>query len=340
MGTFNPTLRAGPDIRDRLRADESTRDWMAHLDAIGEPLFEIALPEVDELPSVLLKLSIPHEDINNLAALLPSEARSPEIWWLVRRSSYALIREMGAIGTPTSFPQLPESILGDMGRYFFVYVFVATLPHALAYHQKRNISEIDSWRTFAHLGRTMALNRQWHGTGGLELASWLAWHFRGIIFDLGRLHFERVKLSDRIGRAIAAAGLPYEPGDLALSIHIPGFSGPMTPSGCDASIARAKIFFSEHFAEEHYRIAICTSWLLDAQFADYLPDSSNIIQFQRRFRLECRPGVNDEDTILNVFGRLNPPLTDLPRRTALERAVIDHLLTGKHWRGGTGWFSL
>lgn len=340
METFNQADSIGTDIRTVLRTDETTRAWIEHLDAIGDPPFDVRLPTSDELPSVLLRLAIPHEDINDLAALLPSEERSPEIWWLLRRSSYSLVLEMGEIGRPTVFPQLPEYILGSLSRYFFVYVFVATLPDVLAYHQSHGITEKESWRTFAHLGRSMALNRQWYGIGGLGLASWLTWHFRGIVFEVGRLHYERVRLDNQIGQAIIAAGLPYGPGDLALSIHIPGFSGPMTPTACDASFAQAKTFFSQHFPEEHYGIAICLSWLLDSQLSDYLPASSNIVQFQSRFQLALQPGVHDDDIILNVFGRFNASVTELPRRTTLERAVIDHILAGRHWHGGLGWFEL
>jgi hypothetical protein len=41
-----------------------------------------------------------------------------------------------------------------------------------------------------------------------------------------------------------------------------------------------------------------------------------------------------------VFGDPNLPVESLPRRTALERAVGDHLRGGGHWYIGHGWFPL
>jgi hypothetical protein len=47
---------------------------------------------------------------------------------------------------------------------------------------------------------------------------------------------------------------------------------------------------------------------------------------------------DDEDVIEFVFRRPNVALEDLPRTTTLERAVVEVLRTGAHWRNKTGWF--
>jgi hypothetical protein len=114
----------------------------------------------------------------------------------------------------------------------------------------------------------------------------------------------------------------------------------MTPAACDASFTHAKEFFARHFPEEDYHIAVCRSWLLDDQLADYLPADGNIVQFQRRFRPAYRPHDDDEDILRFVFGRITPGLDGLPQRTALERAVVGHLKAGNHWSGGAGWLEL
>ena len=142
------------------------------------------------------------------------------------------------------------------------------------------------------------------------------------------------------GRGIAAAGLPYGPGDPALAVHIPEFYGPLTPPACDASFRCAREFFARHFPEERYDVATCHSWLLDDQLAEYLPEDANIIHFQRRFRAAYHPDDNDQDILVSVFGRSDSPLDELPRRTTLERAIVDHLQAGRHWHGGAGWLRL
>ena len=326
-------------IKELLGSDPQTARWLEHLEAIGAPTFEVVLPPAAELAPVLLDLAVPHEDIDTIVAMVPALQRSPELWWLLQRSAHALVREMGTVGWPPMFPTLPAR-LGAIGRYFFVYVFMAVLPHVRAFHRGRGILDDVGRRTLADLGRNMAVHRRRQGEGGLSVPSWLMLHFRGAIYDLGRLQFERARLGNRTGRAIAEAGMPYGPGDPVLGVHIPAFYGPLSPRACDASFARAPEFFARQFPEETYRIAVIHSWLLDPALAEYLPADANIIQFQRRFRLAYRPEEPDDGSILRfVFGRTGP-LDDLPRRTLLERAVVDHLKAGHHWHGGAGWLEL
>ncbi|MGH2531169.1 MAG: acyltransferase domain-containing protein [Thermomicrobiales bacterium] len=327
------------NITARLREVERTKTWVEHLERIGPPACEIVLPPADEVPPVLVKLAIPHEEIDGIVAMMPDREGSPEVWWLLERCAHALIRTMGEVDDSPAFPALPEA-MGIVPRYFYVFVFLATLPHVRAYHRAREIPDDVSWLTLADLGRNMAVHRGRYGTGGLHVPFWLMLHFGGTIYDLGRLQFERAKLGKRTGQAIQAAGLPFGPGAPALSVHIPEFSGPLSPRACDASFARATDFFARHFPEERYQIAVCHSWLLDEQLADYLPEETNIIRFQRRFRAAYRPPDNDDDIMAFVFGRTTSALDELPQRTTLERAIVAHRKAGHHWRGGAGWLLL
>lgn len=76
------------------------------------------------------------------------------------------------------------------------------------------------------------------------------------------------------------------------------------------------------------------------QLAEYLPADSNIVRFQRRFRPAYRPDYDDEVILGFVFGRIPASLDDLPRRTTLQRAIVDHLRAGRRWDGGVGWLRL
>jgi hypothetical protein len=194
--------------------------------------------------------------------------------------------------------------------------------------------------TLADLGRGMAVHRRAYGTGGLDLGHWLVHHFRGALYQLGRLQFQRGRLGRRTGRAVAGAGLAVQPGDPVLNVHVPAYSGPLSPAACDASFAWAKAFFARHFPDEPYRLAVCYSWLLDEQLAEYLPAEGNILAFQRRFRQAYRPDEGDASIMRFVFGRDVDTLDGLPRRTAVERAVADHLRAGRRWHGGAGWLPL
>ena len=328
------------DIRKLLSSDPVTTIRLEQLEAIGRPDFDVVLPSAVDLPAVLVKLAVPHQDIDDVVAMLPSRDWPAGLWWLLERCTSALVQEMGRVEGRPAFPDLPAS-LGVLQRYFYVYVLLATLPHVRAYHRAREIPDDVSWLTLADVGRKLAVHRWKHGVGGLDAPFWFTLHFRGALYDLGRLQFERATLGDRTGRGIAAAGLPYGPGDRVLSVHIPAFYGPMTPEACDASFARAKAFFAQHFPEERYTIAVCHSWLLDEQLAEYLPAASNIIQFQRRFRPAYRPDDHNDSVIVEfVYGKSVAELDELPRRTRLERVVVDHIRAGRHWYGGAGWLRL
>ena len=88
-------------------------------------------------------------------------------------------------------------------------------------------------------------------------------------------------------------------------------------------------------------MATCHSWLLDEQLREYLPPDANLVRFQQRFRPAYqRSDPADETIVRYVFGRTSVDLEGLPRRTTLERAVVNHLKAGRHWYGGAGWLLL
>ncbi|MBA2950994.1 DUF5596 domain-containing protein [Streptomyces sp. PSKA28] len=328
------------DVLDVLRGDEGTADWLREMESAGEPGVEAVIPSAEDLPDILLDLAVPHEDINELVGLRERVAGDPAVRWLLKRCVSGLVRDMGEIGRGAGLRSLPEQ-LGLLGRCFAVYVFVAALPSVRAYHRARGIPDDVSRRTLADLGRHMAVHRRRRGTSGLLAPGWLALHFHGELYQLGRLQFERTRLGQRTGQAIAAAGAGPGAGGLCLNLHISDFRGPLSPAACDQSLALAREFFPRHFPEERYEAAVCHSWLLDPQLKRLLPEESNIVRFQKRFRVayeETEPA--DSDPVAFVFGDPDLPVAELPRRSSVERAIGDHLRAGGHWYGGHGWFPL
>lgn len=307
------------------------------------------MPRGIELAEALVDLGVPYEDVNAVVAAGDLLAADCELSALLDGHVRDIVRDMGVVGGgggpqgglrlgPHMEP-LPER--GPGGHWLPLLVFAAARPHTLAYHRARGIPEEVSRRTLADTGRHLAVHRRRYGTAGLADVGWLVRHFRGVIFQLGRLQYERTRLGGRTATALASAGLPLGPGDPGLGVHIPDFTGPLDPDACDSSVARAREFFPRHFPDEPYAVATCHSWLLDAQLAAYLPAGSNIVRFQTRFR----PGhpceePDDRTTIGFVFGDPELEPEALTGRTTLERAVADHLRAGRHWHGGNGWFLL
>ncbi|MEU9383477.1 acyltransferase domain-containing protein [Streptomyces sp. NPDC048279] len=314
------------------------------------------LPDADDLPDLLLDLAVPHEDINEVVALRRTVTADPGVLRLLAAGADEVTGTTSApaapvvsaapagSGGPSGLDELAAAAPAALDGYFLVYVLLAALPHARAYHQARNIPADVSRHTLADLGRGMTLHRRRYGRGGLSAsqASWLVRHFRGELYQLGRLQYERTRLGERTAQAITATGTDpsaaVAPGTPSLDLHIPDYRGPLTPTACDRSLALARDFFPRHFPDTEYAVAICHSWLLDPQLKRYLRADSNIVRFQERFR----PGYEDTEPVDTaavqfVFGAPDLPVQDLPRRTSVERAVGDHLRTGGHWYLGHGW---
>ncbi|WP_343245177.1 acyltransferase domain-containing protein [Streptomyces sp. SID14478] len=328
------------DVLDALKGDKAGADWLAALDDPAIPGLAVELPDALDLPDVLLDLAVPHEDIAELLRLYAELTASPELMSLLGRAVAGLLWRMGEPGRGAGLPEVPAAA-GAMGRCFAVFVFVAALPHTRAYHRGRGIPDDVSRRTLADLGRNLAVHRRRFGTTGLLVPWWPTRHFRGELYQLGRLQFERLRLGRRTAEGLRRAGAAVDAGDPAFGVHIPDFRGPMTPQACDDSLARAREFFARHFPEEPARVAVCHSWLLDPQLRQYLPAGSNIVRFQERFdiwRVDEEP--EDDTSVAFVFGGTETPRAQLPRRTSVQRAVLGHLDAGGHWYLGHGWFPM
>jgi hypothetical protein len=289
------------------------------------------LPDRSYLPAIFERLGVSREDQQEILAAWPSPDADPETWDSLERAYETLVKDVGGFA-PLDLPP-PAIETTPLGRYFFVYVYLAALADVRRFHARRRIPDEISWATLSDLGRNLKRDRLLLGDGGLRTSGWLTLHFRGAIYELGRLQFNRMQ----VGAAHVADA--FREGDPALGIHIPE-SGPLTPEACEDSFARAQPFFARHFPETPTRLGICTSWLLDPQLAEYLEPESNIMRFQRRFDLVGEGFDGDADVLRFVFHRIAPDIDDLPQRTTLERAIVAHLGAGKHWRSRTGWVTL
>ena len=289
------------------------------------------LPDRTYLPTIFDRLAIDEQDRDETLAAWPSPETDPETWRSLESAYATLVSDLGG----SELLDLPRPTVEStqLGRYFFVYVYLAALADVRRFHTQRGVPDDISWATLSDLGRNLRRDRSLLGDGGLRTSRWLTLHFRGAIYQLGRLQFNRMNV-----RAARLADAFHE-GEPALGIHIPE-SGPLTPEACDDSLAQAQPFFTGHFPETPTRLAFCTSWLLDPQLAEYLPPDSNIVRFGRRFTLVGDGSDGDADVLRFVFHRIGPNVADLPQRTTLERAIVAHLRVGKHWRNHTGWLHL
>ena len=122
------------------------------------------------------------------------------------------------------------------------------------------------------------------------------------------------------------------PGDPAIAIHIPA-GAPMDYDECGDSIRQALDFFPKYFPDKPFATLMCHSWILDAQFEDLLPASSNLVRFQQEMYLFPIKG-GSEGTVKTVLGRHVKDIKDAPRETTMQRAFAEHIEGGGHFRAG------
>ncbi|MFE7561341.1 acyltransferase domain-containing protein [Kitasatospora sp. NPDC057500] len=295
----------------------------------------------EELAEALLALAVPFEEVNGLLAARTRLARDAGLRALFEETLRAQAAAVGTLGEPSGLDRdWPAGVAdGADGTGLATLLLVALAPYARAHHRALGVPPEVTRSTLADLGRQLAVSR-WRGRAGLGNPRWLTLHFRGELFQLGRLQFQRRRLTGADAAAARAAGID----EWSLQLHIPDHCGPLSPGACDRALDRARAFFPRHFPDERYRSACVFSWLLDPQLAHYLPEGSNIMRFQRRFAPLVRPdgpaAPEDTNPLRYVFGDLRRPLESLPRDTVVQRALVDHLRAGGHWYVRGGWIAL
>lgn len=320
------------DVRAQLSLPAETVSWLG---AIGRPAGAPGpvLPSAAEAERLLERLGVDSDDRAETLAARPDPREGPAFWWVLDRAYHKLLATMGVPVPMEGFPGWPglPAETGAMGRHLPVWTYLAVLPEVRRYHADRRIGDEISWESLATLGDLMRVHRSATGLGGVGLFGfgWTAvLRFRGADYQLGKLGFNRGIIS-----------LSNGPCGHALSVHITR-GPPLDPAACDRSFDLAREFFPRHFPEEPVTFFTCSSWLMDPQLAEYLPESSNLVRFQRRFNLvparpEQPPG--DERIEEYVFGQPYESLDDYPQDTTLRRAYVTHRRAGRHWYPRTGW---
>ncbi|MBQ8953784.1 MAG: family 20 glycosylhydrolase [Clostridia bacterium] len=161
------------------------------------------------------------------------------------------------------------------------------------------------------------------GTYAFDRGFWTTRQINARLFRVGELEYE----------------LREAEGERCLALHIPS-DARLTADRLNDSVARARRFFEAWFSEWADLPMRCTSWLMSPTLKELLPDSSNILRFQRAFELTQ---VDPESSgsigwIFQLTGELakNVDLNALPDNTTLQRRAKALLLEGRQVGAASG----
>jgi len=125
------------------------------------------------------------------------------------------------------------------------------------------------------------------------------------------------------------------PGDYVLSVHIPA-DGKLTPESVLSSMEEAKDFYGRYFKDMHFKAFICHTWLFNTQLKHFLPPESNILAFQKFFRI-IMAGVDHNCLFTYIFDKPKCDLDELVPKNSFQKKVLDHVKNGGSLYDGFGY---
>lgn len=164
-----------------------------------------------------------------------------------------------------------------------------------------------------------------HGVYGLDELWWLGQSVKMELFRLGRLQFEPILVKkDMKGREQT-----IQAGTKALNVHIPE-GEPLEMEACRESFGRAAEFFGKE-----YQVYVCDSWLLSPHLKEVLPETSNIIRFQKLFEI-TDVGYQYPQAEQRIFGEILEDKRQYPENTTLQKRAKEYVLSGRDLGIGVG----
>ncbi len=296
-----------------------------------------------ELAATLETLKLGTEHVDEIVAHWDALRRDDAWASLLGACLTMLDADRGFYDSPLPiWPDLDDA--GPSGRLFYFYVFALDYPRALAFLERSATPErvIDS--TMDVLGRHAATHERKWGTLGVDAGWWMLAILRGEILQIGVLQFHRLTLG--VGslspspwlsdEEAAERGPGFRRGDAHIGLHIPQGTD-LTPAALDVTFSDARQVLGRLWPVTERRVATCQSWMMDERLGDYLDDETNLVRFQRRFTRLALWRDDDDNALDFVFRRPGVALRDLPQTTRLERAIVEVLERGEHWRSPVGW---
>lgn len=295
--------------------------------------------QTPDLERRLSLLGFRDDDAVELLNVIDKVLFSPADVRRVAELAALLLSVIGHFGEPNAAFDSPAASQDSYGTGVLpMLALLVTVDEVRDFHYRRGVPDDLSWRALSDLGQQVWVHRLTYGEFGLHTQGWLCLVWSGAFYWLGRLQFNLQP--DELAQVDELAELDEmaqpDSQQWVISCHIPQ-TGPLTPESVDDAFGQASDFFPRYFGDHPATDLYCFSWLLDPALAEVLPEQSNMVQFQQRWELYGESHDGDADAIFFTFRRRGDiDLGSLPTDTTLERAIIDRIRSGQHWRSFAG----
>lgn len=216
--------------------------------------------------------------------------------------------------TPESWTEgleeLKAAALADEDGLAVLTLLLAESYYVHQEYQEKGISDTIFYETFACFSRFVKEYQESYGRYGFDRTFWVVRQLSLRLFRIGQLEFEIERYRE----------------ENIISVHIPS-DADIALKNCHDSYQKTRIFLKEFFPVFAQCRFFCGSWLLAPGLQEILPETSNIIQFQKEYEIaEVEPEA--DDIMQWVFKKADIPLADVPQDTSLQRKLKDYLQQG------------
>lgn len=235
---------------------------------------------------------------------------------------------LNSMDIDTSIKVEQYDLENDNGKENFLY-FLYFCEELERKYKERGISDEILYDTLADMPRWLDT---WSGLkGGLYFGEldWFYVHFTMRLFKIGRLQYCMSKSSRELDEHGVCKG------DNVVDIHIPA-AGPLLREECEKSVDMAREFFKNHYPEFEFNYFMCGSWLLDESLDRVLKPESNILQFQKLFKMV---GRKTSDSMFGYVFRWKikrEELKDIEPKNNFAKRVKELALAGEPFYAGVG----
>ena len=167
----------------------------------------------------------------------------------------------------------------------------------------------------------------------VDKEAWIVLSLKFEIFRLGRLQFQISKMYPE------GKDGGFTEDENIIDVHIPADGGSVYPEVIDEAFALAENFFKKHFPEYEYKYYTFFSWMLDDALREYLDDESNIIKFQKRFKVIHK---REQDSIIHFLFKFGftdrEEIREIEPKSAFAAKIKEKALSGGKFYNVLGYF--